>query len=142
MSQTLDINALMDALKNENNESIMDNDHDTIKDMKINILKKLNLPIDNFNELMKTLENYKYIDELPELNFGAYIRWINLLNPSKIKLTKGGFVCDIKINEGIDIVCKNKMNRFFQLKMGDCLIFQKLSDQERVLLSAMDFLKT
>lgn len=142
MSQDLDINALMDALKNENNENIMDNNHDTIRDMKIKMLNKLNIPIDKLNALMKTLEHYKYIDELPELNFGAYIRWIPLKNPSEIKLTNGGFVCDVKIEDGINVVCRNKMNRFFQLKMGDCLIFQKLSDQERVLLSAMDFLKS
>lgn len=142
MSQGLDVNALLQALKNTNNENLMNTDSDKITEMKEKMLKALNLDKPLYEELLKKLEHYRYIDELPDLNFGSFIRWIPLQDPSKIKLTNGGFVCDIKINNGIDIVCKNKMNRYFQFKMGDSLIFQKLSDQERVLLSAMDFLKT
>lgn len=142
MSQGLDVDALLNALKNSSNESLMNTDTSKISQMKSKMLKALNLPESNYQELVQKLEYYRYIDELHELNFGSFIRWIPLQDPSKIKLTNGGFVCDIKINNGIDIVCKNNMNRFFQFKMGDCLIFQKLSEQERVLLSAMDFLNT
>ena len=61
-------------------------------------------------------------------------------NPENIKLSNGGIVCDIKINEGINIICRNNMHRFFQLKMGECLVFQKLSQQEQVILKALDYL--
>ena len=65
----------------------------------------------------------------------------NLERPENIKLTTGGVICDIKIDEEISILCRNKMNRMFQLKFSFCLIFQKLTDQEKVLLSALKYLQ-
>jgi hypothetical protein len=38
------------------------------------------------------------------------------------------------------IVCKNYTNRHFQIKMDECLLFQKLTDQEKVILHALDHL--
>jgi alanine dehydrogenase len=140
MTETFDVDTLLAALKNENNETIMELDNDKIQNMKNNMLEKLNMPKKELAAMKKSLKSYRYIDELPELNFGAYVRWIPLKKTNTAKLTTGGFVCDVKIDEGINIVCKNNMNRHFQFKMGDCLIFQKLSDQEQVLLSAMKYL--
>ena len=78
---------------------------------------------------------------MPDIQFGSYIRWISLKNPDKIKLTNGGIICDIQVkNNGIHIVCRNNMHRFCQLLMSENLIFQKLTDQENVLLSVMDHL--
>ena len=136
----LDVETLLAALKNDNNEVIMDLDHETIQKLKNDMLQKLHMPKDQLRATHNSLKQYRYVDELPELNFGAYVRWIPLKDVSVAKLTSGGFVCDVKIDEGINVVCKNKMNRHFQFKMGDCLIFQKLSNQERVLLSAMKHL--
>jgi len=140
MSGNLNVETLLAALKNENNEGIMDLDNETIQKMKNDMLQKLHLSKQELRNMHKSLKYYRYIDELPELNFGAYVRWIPLKNATVAKLTTGGFVCDVKIDEGINIVCKNNMNRCFQFKMGDCLIFQKLSSQEQVLLSAINYL--
>ena len=140
MTESLDVATLLAALKNENNETIMDLDHEKIQQAKETMLRKLRMSNEQFDSMNKSLQSYRYIDELPELNFGAYVRWIPLKNAAVAKLTTGGMVCDVKIDEGINIVCKNNMNRHFQFKMGDCLIFQKLSNQEQVLLSAMNYL--
>jgi hypothetical protein len=76
-----------------------------------------------------------------ELKHGAYIRWIPLTNPKNIPLIKGGLLCEIKITDsGVMLVVKGFPDHHFQIKMDECLIFQKLSDQEMVLLSAMDHL--
>ena len=45
-------------------------------------------------------------------------------------------------DDGIIIVCKNRMNRFFSFKMNETLIFQRLTEQEQVLLSALDYLNS
>ena len=59
----------------------------------------------------------------------------------KIYLTNGGIICDMKVEEsGIHIMCKNNMNRLFQLNMEENLIFQKFSDQEEILLKVLDHL--
>ena len=136
----LDINQLMKALDNQNNESIMNIDHQKIKKIKNDMLQRLGLSREKLKIYHKSLKQYRYIDEIPELRFGSYIRWISLKNPDNIKLSNGGLVCDIKIENGVKIVCKNNINRFFEFKMDECLVFQKLSPQEQVILSALDYL--
>lgn len=140
MSAIFDIDTLSKALDNEENEELLNLDNSKIKCIKNDILQKLGLPTSKLKAYHKTLKNYRYIDELPGIRYGAYIRWISLRDPANIKLTNGGIICDIKVEDCIHIVCKNNMNRFFEIKMGECLIFQKLSEQEQILLSAMDYL--
>lgn len=141
MTNTLDIPNLLKALDNDNNENIMDLDFDKIQNMKHNILSELELPEDKYISIMKSLTEYKYIDEIPDLDYGRYIRWISLKNPSNIKLTNGGTLCDIKVNEQVSLLCKNRTNRFFQIKMDECIIFQKLTEQEKIILNVINYLK-
>ena len=138
---SLDIAGILAALENENNSDILDMDYDTFNKMKNDSLQKLSLPRETLKKYNKALKYYRFIDELQELTIGSYIRWINLENPDNIKLTNGGVVCDIKIHDEIIILCRNRMNRMFQLKFSSCLVFQKLTDQEKVLLSALKYLQ-
>ena len=96
---------------------------------------------DKLKEYHTKLKDYRYVDDLSDIQYGRYIRWINLNNPNNIKLTNGGLIIDIKILEsGIHVVCKNNMNNRFQIKIDECVIFQKLSDQEKIILSVLDYL--
>tara|TARA_B100000768_G_scaffold24320_1_gene22009 strand:- start:3070 stop:3495 length:426 start_codon:yes stop_codon:yes gene_type:complete len=141
MADTLDISSLLKALDNDNNENIMDLDLDKIQKMKHNILSELELTEDKYSSIMNSLREYKYIDEIPDLDYGHYIRWISLKNPANIKLTNGGILCDIKVNEQVSLLCKNKLNHFFQIKMDECLIFQKLTNEEKIILNVINYLK-
>ena len=142
MPQDMDMQHLLSALDNETNESIMDLTTSKIKTIKNNILQKLQLNREELKKLHTKLKYYKYVDELHDIQYGAYIRWVPLKNPEKIYLTNGGLICDIKIlDEGVHIICKNNMNRFFQIKLDENLIFQKLTDQERTILSVLDHLE-
>ena len=76
-------------------------------------------------DLLNRLKDYQYIDELPNLVEGRYIRWINITNPNYIKLTNGGILCEIKMEDYVTLVMKNSMNRFFQINLDDNLIIQK-----------------
>jgi len=132
---------LKKALDNDKNESILSMDTNKIIQSKKEILEQLNLPKNMSKQIQTKLLNYRYIDHLKDLHFGSYIRWISLKNPEKIILTNGGILCDIKeLNNNIIIICKNNMNRYFQLKMNECIIFQKISDQESLLLKVIDYL--
>ena len=63
-------------------------------------------------------------------------RWININNPENIKLTMGGLICEIKyLDNGCHILCKNRYNKIMQIKMEETLIFQKLNNQEKVILN-------
>jgi hypothetical protein len=137
----MDEDLLKKALDNEKNEVIMKLDTEKVMKAKNDILEQLNFTKKDLKLIQKKLRDYRFIEDIKELHYGSYIRWISLKTPDNIRLTNGGIVCDIKqVNDDISIVCKNNMNRFFQLKMSENIIFQKVSDQERILLHVMDYL--
>lgn len=137
----LNIEKLLSALEDEDNAELLELDFKKIELEKEEILDKLELPKKQQKDLLKKLRQYRYIDELPGMKYGSYVRWISLKNPENLKLTNGGIVCEMKVGDkGIVIVCKNNFNRFFQLNMTETLIFQKLTDQELVLLSALEYI--
>ena len=139
----MDIQKLLKALDDESNETLMNFTTDKIKEMNLNVLKELHLPKKDTLELMTKLKDYKYVDEMNELKYGAYIRWIPIEDPTNIYLTQGAMFCEMKITDnGVFCVCKNYgfKARHFQILMDKNLIFQRLTDQELVLLSALDHL--
>lgn len=138
----MDINKLLHALDNENNEAIVDLDYDKIAKDKNDMLQQLKLPRNELSYLNKQLKSYRLVNDINDLRFGSYVRWISLKNPAEIKLTNGGIVCDMKvIQEDLHIKCKNKMNRLFQIKISEVILFQKLSEQEQIILKALKQLK-
>jgi sulfite reductase beta subunit-like hemoprotein len=139
----MDVNKLLKALDDDSNETLLNFTTDKIKEMNLNIIKELQLPRKDTLEIMNKLRDYKYVDEMNELKYGAYIRWIPIEDPTNIHLTKGALFCEMKItDDGVFCVCKNYgySQRHFQLSMDKNLIFQRLTDQELVLLSALDHL--
>jgi hypothetical protein len=137
----LDVDNLLNALDNEENSSLINLTKEKIAKDKNDILQQLQLDGQVVKELNKKLKCYRYIDELNDLKYGSYIRWINISNPDKIKLTNGGIVCDIKINDdGTHVVCKNSFHRFMQFKMDECIVFQKINHQEEVIIAVLSYL--
>jgi hypothetical protein len=139
----MDVNKLLKALDDDSNETLLNFTTDKIKEMNLNIIKELQLPRKDTLDIMNKLRDYKYVDEMNELKYGAYIRWIPIEDPTNIHLTKGALFCEMKItDDGVFCVCKNfgYNMRHFQLSMDKNLIFQRLTDQELVLLSALDHL--
>jgi hypothetical protein len=137
----MDVNKLMYALNNDNNENIMNLTTAKIMEMNLNILKELHLEKSITLNYLKKLKGYKYIDELNDLKYGAFIKWIPIIDPNYLPLHYCGIICDIKITDnGVIIIAKNFMHRHYSFKMDECLIFQKLSTQELVILNALDHL--
>ena len=137
----MDIEKLLKALDNEENKKLLNLTTQKIKDMKLEILKELDLPSNVLIDYMKKLKDYMYVDEMDELRHGAFIRWIVLSDPNNLFLTPGGIICEIKVTDtGMAVVCKNYAHKYFHIKIEECLIFQKMSSQEQVLLSALDHL--
>jgi len=139
----MDVNKLLKALDDETNENLLDFTTQKMKEMNLKIIKELQLPRNQTLDIMKKLNDYKYVDEMNDLKYGTYIRWIPINNPNTIILTKGAVFCEMKItDDGVFLVCKNYgySSKHFQLKMDTNLIFQKLTSQEQILLSALDHL--
>ena len=133
---------LLKSLDNENNSSIGNLNSKKIKSMKNDYLQQLQLPREKLKEYHKKLKDYRYVDDLSNIQYGRYIRWINLTDPRNLSLTTGGIIIDIKIYEnGIHIICKNFKNNKFQIKINECFIFQKITEQEKIILFALDYLE-
>ena len=139
----MDVDKLLKALDDESNENLFNFTTKKILEMNLQVLKELHLDRAETLDILKKLKEYKYVDEMNELKYGTYLRWIPINNPENIYLTKGAIFCELNITDnGVFIVCKNfgYSTKHFQIKMDECLIFQKLSSQEKVLLSALDHL--
>ena len=139
----MDVNKLLKALDDETNETLFNYTTKKILEMNLKVLKELNLSREDTLDFLSKLRNYRYVDEMDDLKYGTYLRWIPLNNPKKIELTKGAIFCEMKItDDGVQLVCKNYgyNNRFFQIKLDENLVFQRLTEQEQVLLSALDHL--
>lgn len=100
----------------------------------VNVIDRL--PINDKISLNKKLQNYRLIEGLDDIREGRYTRWISMQNPSKLMI--GGILVEMRIGDTMDLVCKNRNGMMFQCRMDECLIFQKLTDQEMVLQAAMD----
>jgi len=137
----VDKERLVTAIQNVKEESIVDTNLSEIKSVKNNVLQQLQLSREKLQDFHKRLQNYRYVDEITELNSGDYVRWIDLNNAANIKIASGAFVCDVEINsDGIHLKLKTITHRHIQLRMDEIFLFRKLTDDELVILSALKYL--
>ena len=137
---------LNDALKGEQNRNILNLTNARIVEYKTSILQELHFDDEKQESLLDKLEEYRYIDDINDFKIGSYIRWLGLKNAtttSDIVFARGGFINDIVIHGGdVHIKCKSFMGKHMQLLGAENIIFQKMSDQEKVILSVLDYLHT
>ena len=137
----MDADILNEALNNESNKKFLEMTSKKIKKYKQLALADLHKSPTETNLLMNKLKGYMYVDELNDLREGSYIRWIPINNPKKLNLTRGAIFCDVSVAEGgILIKYKNFNGGNYTLKPEECLLFQKLTTQELVLIKALDYL--
>ena len=105
-----DKDQLLKALEDDSNEKLLNFTTKKIKEMNLEILKELELSKKETVEIMRKLNEYKYVDEMDDLKYGTYIRWIHIENPEKLHLTQGALFCSFKItDDGVFIICKNHL---------------------------------
>ena len=137
----MEADQLLKALNNEKNEKMLEHSFSEIKNKKNDILQNLGLKKDNLKQFHNKLKNYRYIEDIKDLKYGASLRWINLNKLENINLNRCAHLCDIKINnKEITLSMKGFNNRFFTLYLNENLLFQKLNDEEEILLKAINHL--
>ena len=133
---------LLKALENDNNNFILNHTTEKIEKSKKELFQDLGLDYEEIKELMEKLKDYIYISEIPEIVLGCYMRWVPLKDPENIFLTRGAMICDInRCAKGTSVVCTNRNKKYMQINMDEALVFRKLTPQEKILLSAMNYLK-
>ena len=124
------------SIENENNKSILNLTTKVIKERKEEILNEIPVNKKERSQLKKKLKEYRYIDEMHELHIGAFIRCINFYSDNVVSITNGALLTDVLFEDNIQLLLKNNMNRFFKVNFNDNLIFQKITDQEKIILFA------
>ena len=137
----MDIEFLTSALQNEENLNIAKTNKQSIKNKKNDILQKLNLSKDELKLLHLQLKDYIYVDDINDIKYGHYIRWINLNNPQI--LTRGNFICNIDYDKKKNFILKLKTyaNKYITIHFENCLIFKKLTPEELIILKAISYLE-
>ena len=122
---TIDIEQLLDSIETDKNDYLDTKTIQSVTDEIYEKVSELMTKADEVKEICNKLLGYRLVDEVHELHKGKHVRW---LRNSSNKLTTGGIVVDIKfMDNGIQVLCKNSMNRFVQYKFDECTTFQKLS---------------
>ena len=139
----LNMQALEKALDNEINTVVANLNTRKIGAEKMRQLMQLGLNQSVTADYIYKLRDYRHVDDLNGLTHGAYIRWIDLKNPERLCLARGAIICDIKIGQkGVQLLCKTHPNpAMFHVVMDEVVVFQRMSQQERVILAAMDYLE-
>ena len=72
--------------------------------------------------------------ELQDMREGTYVRWIH---SKRRKLTNGAFLVRVDLrDDGIHMLLRNGYNQMFSLWADECMLFQKITAEERVMLMA------
>lgn len=130
---------LENIIKDIDENKLEDLTSSKIKEYKNNILQKMGLEGSMVKKYHKILKDYKYVDEIDELIIGRYIRWFNLNDLDNHKLYNGLILTNIEYkNQTIVLICKNFRNQFFNIKMNESLIFQKMTYKEQLLIQILD----
>ena len=138
----LNVEGLINALNDEENTSILELNTSKIKTIKNDLLQSIGLERDELKKFHKKLKDYRYIEEPDYINYGCFIRWINLKKYDNLKLTNGGFVCNIELtnNNNVLVGITNNQKKFITINMANSVIFQKLTNQEKILLKVIEML--
>jgi predicted house-cleaning noncanonical NTP pyrophosphatase (MazG superfamily) len=140
---SIDIDELLDKIENETTEYL---ENKTLSDISQIVFETLtdygnqnkNLNRDTIQIYCEKLAGYRYVERICELRQGIYIRWIKNGNT---KLFNGGIVVNIKVGDEIQIVCKTQIGKFLSIKFNHCIVFQKLTMEEQLILMSYHYIQ-
>lgn len=139
----INIDDLLDKIENETTEYL---ENKTLADISEVVFEALmdyeyqntRLSEEMIKKYCGKLTGYRYVERICELRQGIYIRWIRNGNT---KLMNGGIVVNMKIGDDAQIICKTPMGSFLSIKFNDCIIFQKLTMEEQLILMSYNYIQ-
>ena len=142
----LDINAILSAMNKRENNTIANMTLKKIAARRHEILSSLNVTPEKMEEFERKLHMYRVIEDPHDLKHNQLIRWIPLRSlETRPYVTLGGCLFRIKQNEtdGIHIVTIRNVKRFvFNIKFELNVVFQRLSQEELLILRAVEFVES
>uniref|UniRef100_A0A6C0L6R2 Uncharacterized protein n=1 Tax=viral metagenome TaxID=1070528 RepID=A0A6C0L6R2_9ZZZZ len=158
---TMDVEKLLESIENDKNDYLQNKSMKIITQEIYKTIQKLQLPEKTRFEYCQKLIGYRLVDDVHELHVGKHVRWIReqvltnglaqvltnglaqvLTNGQVQVLTNGGIVTTIKfLDNGTQVLCKSNGLRFIQFKFDECIIFQKMSLEEQLIMMAYDYIE-
>lgn len=134
---TIDINSLLSSIEDSKNDYLENKTTEIINKDIFDSVNAFPINMETKESYCDKLIGYRLVLELNELHKGKHIRWIRKNNS---KLTNGGIIVDIKfLDEGVHILCMGNGKRFVQIKFDDCVIYQKMSEAEQLIVMAYEY---
>ena len=141
---TMDPNELLSKMNKEKNSYLEDK-------TSVEILNEIKQSLDDEYgdfllkadklKIIKKLIGYRIVDELDALHIGKQTRWMQKYQDN-VKLTNGGLLLStLFTDEGVNLVIKLWNGTIIQVRFDDCLVYQKLSYDEQIILMAYDYTK-
>jgi hypothetical protein len=141
---TIDPNELLKELEKERNSYIEDKTtKDMIEEIKQSIEEEFGdeLAKDKQKTMIEKLIGYRYVDELDVLHIGKNTRWIQKYKDD-IKVTNGGILLNTNFtDDGINLVIKLWNGGINKIRFDDCLVYQKMSFGEQLILMVADHIE-
>lgn len=139
---------LLSAYEKEGNKYLDNKSNQDIEDEKLASLEtNESLTKTEKIGLMKKLIGYRYVDEIDSLHIGKYTRYIHKYpldddEEFTYKLSQGAFLTVVDyLDTGIVLTFKSWNGRVFRINFDNCLIYQKLSAGEELVLMSADYIK-
>tara|TARA_X000000950_G_C13863138_1_gene639550 strand:+ start:1158 stop:1646 length:489 start_codon:yes stop_codon:yes gene_type:complete len=134
---TIDVDSLLSSIEDSKNDYLENKTTELINKDIFDSVNAFPINIETKELYCDKLIGYRLVLELNELHKGKHIRWIRKNNS---KLTNGGIIVDIKfLDEGVHILCMGNGKRFVQIKFDDCVIYQKMSEAEQLIVMAYEY---
>jgi hypothetical protein len=135
---TINIEELLENIESETTEYLEGKSLKTISKTIRNILESTGY-FQNIDSIFDKLIGYRYVERVCEIRPGVYIRWIN---PDKKRLESGGTVISVKICEKcVQVICKTVIGRHISFRFNECVVFQKLTTEEQLILMAYEHIE-
>jgi hypothetical protein len=142
----LDINAILSAMNKRENNTIANMTLKKIAARRHEILSSLNVTPEKMEEFERKLHMYRVIEDPHDLKHNQLIRWIPLRSlETRPYVTLGGCLFSVKQNDtdGLHTVTIRNVKRFvFNIKFELNVVFQRLSQEELLILRAVEFVES
>ena len=139
----MDINAILSAMNKTENNTIANLTLKKIATRRHEILSSMNLTPEKMAEFERKLPMYRVIENPYDLKHNQLIRWIPLRSlETRPYITLGGTLFRVRENpeEGIHVVTIRNVKRFvFNIKFELNVVFQRLSQEELLILRAVEY---
>jgi hypothetical protein len=132
---SIDIDKLLENIDSETTEYLEGKTIDHIYKIIITALTNCGF-FTNIKPIFDKLIGYRYIERVCEIRLGVYCRWIHKCTK---KLESGGIIISTKIcDDGIQVICKTAFGRHVSFRFDECIVFQKLTVEEQLILLAYE----